>query len=168
MYLFKTIKYQLSGQEIETVMYPGQATTMLGLLKHPYDFSKSQGLNQLWYKDTALTADLDNNIGFKARQQYVIKNPDPRGTFRFRVPLKHIFGFCEDYNKILYGMKQTLTLIRNDDEDAIFRANAAAAGKIRLDKISWYIPHVMPVDKDKMELYKIIEKKKKNYRSDIE
>ena len=32
MYLFKTIKYKLSGQEIETVMYPGQATTMLGLL----------------------------------------------------------------------------------------------------------------------------------------
>ena len=51
MYLFKNIKYQLSGQDIETVMYPGypeQATTMLGLLKYPDDFSKSQGLNQLW------------------------------------------------------------------------------------------------------------------------
>ena len=47
MYLFKTNKYQLSGQEIETVMYPGQATTMLGLLKYLDDISKSQGLNQL-------------------------------------------------------------------------------------------------------------------------
>ena len=64
MYLFKNIKYQLSGQEIESVLNPGQATTMLGLLKYPDDFSKSQGLNQLWYKDTTTTADLDNNIGF--------------------------------------------------------------------------------------------------------
>ena len=33
MYLFKRIRYDLSGQEIENIMYPGQATTMLGLLK---------------------------------------------------------------------------------------------------------------------------------------
>ena len=56
-------------------------------------------------------------------------------------------------------MKQTLTLTRNDDDDAIFRANAVDAGRITLDKISWYMPHVMPADKEKMELYKIIEKK---------
>ena len=39
-------------------------------------------------------------------------------------------------------MKQTLTLTRNDDQDAIFRANTTDAGKIMLDKISWYMPHV--------------------------
>ena len=99
MYLFKNIKYQLSGQDIETVMYPGQATTILGLLKYPDDFSKSQGLNQFWYKDTTINADLVNNTGFNVRHQYIIRNPNPKGTFSFRVPLKHIFGFCEDYNK---------------------------------------------------------------------
>ena len=162
MYLFKNIKYQLSGQDIETVLHPGQATTMLGLLKYPDDFSKSQGLNQLWYKDTGVNADLVTNVGFKIRKEYIINKPDPKGTFSFRVPLKHIFGFCEDYNKILYGMKQTLTLARDNDNNTIFRANAAANGKIRLDKISWYMRHVMPADKDKMELYKIIERKEKN------
>ena len=45
MYLFKRIRYDLSGQEIETLVHPGQATTMLGLLKYPDDFSKSKGLN---------------------------------------------------------------------------------------------------------------------------
>ena len=73
--------------------------------------------------------------------------------------MKHIFGFCEDYNKLLYGMKQTLTLTSNNDNDAISRVNAAANGKIRLDKVSWCMPHVMPADKDKMELYKIIQEK---------
>ena len=128
---------------------------MFGLLKYPDDFYKSQGLNQLWYKDTATEPDLARNTGFNVRKQYFIDSQDPKGTFSFRVPLKHIFGFCEDYNNILYGMKQTLTLLRNDD-DAIFRNNAAASGIIRLDKISWYMPHVMPADKEKMELYKII------------
>ena len=64
MHPFKRIRYDLSGQEIESLVHPGQATTMLGLLKYPDDFSKSKGLNQLWYKDTTATAEEDNN-GFK-------------------------------------------------------------------------------------------------------
>ena len=32
---------------------------------------------------------------------------------------------------------------------------------MQVSKISWFMPHVMPADKDKMELYKIIEKKEK-------
>jgi len=50
MYLFSNISYRLSSQEIESVHHAGQATTMLGLLKYPDDFSKAQGLNQLWQK----------------------------------------------------------------------------------------------------------------------
>ena len=66
-----------------------------------------------------------------------------------------------------YGLKHNLTLTRNDDNEAIYRgANNAAgnplvAGKIVLSKISWFMPHVTPADKDKMELYKIIERKEK-------
>ena len=48
MYLFSNISYRLSSQKIESVHHPGQATTMLGLLKYSDDFSKAQSLNQLW------------------------------------------------------------------------------------------------------------------------
>ena len=161
MHLFKRIRYDLSGQEIETLVHPGQATTMLGLLKYPDDFSKSKGLNQLWYKDTTGDPSIDDNAGFNARQTYIIKGSNPRGSFSFRIPLKHIFGFCEDYDKVVYGLKHNLTLTRNDDNDAIFRVNNVAAGKVILSKISWFMPHVTPADKDKMELYKIIERKEK-------
>ena len=165
MYLFKSIRYELSGQEIEQIMYPGQATTMLGLLKYPDDFSKSKGLNQSWYKDTTDLANF-NNLGFKIRHKYIINNSDPKGTFSFKIPLKHIFGFCEDYDKVVYGFKHALTLTRNDDNDAIFRAGAVDAGIITLSKISWFMPHVMDlykrwIKKDKMDLYKIIERKEK-------
>ena len=167
MHLFKRIRYDLSGQEIESLVHPGQVTTMLGLLKYPDDFSKSKGLNQLWYKDTTDTASLADNNGFKIRHDYIINNSQPKGSFSFRIPLKHIFGFCGDYDKVVYGLKHNLTLTRNDDNDVIFRtANNAAGnpypnGKVVLSKVSWFMPHVTPADKDKMELYKIIERKEK-------
>ena len=168
MHLFKRIQYDLSGQVIESLQHPGQATTMLGLLKYPDDFSKSKGLNQLWYKDTTIRADNDNN-GFSIRRNYIFVNADPVGTFSFRIPLKHIFGFCEDYGKVVYGLKHNLTLTRNNGNDAIFKTAAhdgagndtIADGRVILSKISWFMPHVTPADKDKMELYKIIERKEK-------
>ena len=157
MHLFNNIKYQLSGQEIESLRHPGQATTMLGLLKYPDDFSKSQGLNQLWYKDTSVNAELEENLGFKVRHDYIIESPDPKRTFSFRIPLKHIFGFCDDYDKVVYGFKHTLTLVRKSSDDAIYRANDADNGKIVLDKISWFMPHTTPSDGVRNKLYKIIE-----------
>ena len=160
MHLFKSIRYELSSQEIENIMYPDQATTMMGLLKYPDDFSKSKGLNQLWYKDTTALAEEDNN-GFKIRKEYIINNSDPKGSFSFKIPLKHIFGFCGDYDKVVYGFKHALTLTRNDDNDAIFRYNGVDSGKIMLSKISWFMPHLTPADMAKMELYKIIERKEK-------
>ena len=134
MHLFKSIRYEPLGQEIKEMLYPDQATTMLGLLKYPDDFSESKGLNQSWYTDTSTQANTQN-VGWNARKLYVINNPDPEGIFSILDPLKHIFGFCEDYGKVVYGLKHTLMLTRND-EDAIFRANAADAGKITLSKIS--------------------------------
>ena len=167
MHLFKRIRYDLSGQEIENIMNVGQATTMLGLLKYPDDFSKSKGLNQLWYKDTTVNAN-NNNNGFSIRRNYIIVNADPIGTFSFKIPLKHIFGFCEDYDKVVYGLKHNLTLTRNNDNDAIFKTPNRAGGvdvvvdgKVISSKVSWFMPHVTPADKDKMELYKIIERKEK-------
>ena len=99
---------------------PGQAPTMLGLLTYPDDFSKAQGLNQLWHKDTVITAAKADNNGFAARHAYLIQSPTVKGTFSFGIPMKHIFDFCEDYDKIVYGLKHILTLVRKTDDDVIF------------------------------------------------
>ena len=114
----------------------------------------------MWYKDTTTQANAQNT-GWNVRKLYVINSPDPKGSFSFRVPVKHYNRVCEDYDKVVYGLKHTLTLTRNDDEDAIFRAGGVDAGKITLSKISWFMPEVTPADMDKMELYKIIERKEK-------
>ena len=70
--------------------------------------------------------------------------------------MKHIFGFCEDYDKIVYGLKHNLALVRKTDDDAIFRGAAVCAGKVSLDKISWFMPHVIPADSEKFSIYKTI------------
>jgi len=110
-------------------------------------------------KDSHTTAHRQNNVGFAARQGYIIQKPDPKGIFSFRVPLKHIFGFCDDYEKVVYGFKHQLSIVRKDDNDTIFRNNAADAGKVVLTKLSWYMPHVLSNDQEKLALYKTIESK---------
>ncbi|XP_065664775.1 uncharacterized protein LOC136086405 [Hydra vulgaris] len=101
MHLFSHISYRLLNQQVEDVYHPGQATIMLGLLKYPNNFQLAQGLNQLWYKDSAATAVLADNTGLAT----------------------------------------------------------AAAGKVNLDKISLLIPHVIPSDVKRINLYKTIEPK---------
>ena len=69
--------------------------------------------------DTATTAVKSDNNGFAARHAYLIQSPTVKCTFSFRIPMKHIFGLCEDYDKIVYGLKHNLTLVRKTDDDAI-------------------------------------------------
>ena len=175
MYLFSDVRYHLASHEIEVLQNPGHATTMLGMLKFPDDFSKSQGLNQCWIKDTGAgdgNPGDNENEGFKLRRNYIINMPadtngnSNKGTFSFKIPLKYFFGFCEDYRKILYGMQQKLTLTRTGDNNAILKRNAAAGGaaaegKVNLKKISWFMPHVIPSDAYRLQLDKIIERKEK-------
>src|ERR1043165_4570364 len=100
-----------------------------------------------------------DNVGFATRQAYLIQKPTHKGTFSFIMPLSHIFGFCKDYDKIVYGLKHTLTKVRKSDDDAIFRLAAVDAGKVDIAKISWFMPHVTPSDMERMQLYKTIESK---------
>ena len=165
MYLFSDVRYHLASHEIEVLQNPGHATTILGMLKFPDDFSKSQGLNQCWIKDTGegnTAVDGDNpNEGFKLRRNYIINMPASRGHFCFKIPLKHFLGFCEDYKKILYGMQQRLTLTRTSDDNAIFKANGVDVGKVDIQRIRWFMPHVIPSDAYRLQLDKIIERKEK-------
>ena len=167
MYLFSDVRYHLASHEIEVLQNPGHATTMLGMLKYPDDFNKSQGLNQLWAPDGGLGTlekerNNDNyNKGFDIRHKYIIKSPNKKGEFSFKIPLKHFLGFCEDYKKIIYGMQQRLTLTRTGNADAIFKVNDLADCIIDIKRIRWFMPHVIPSDAYRLQLDKIIERKEK-------
>ncbi|XP_065678333.1 uncharacterized protein LOC136093345 [Hydra vulgaris] len=159
MHLFERIEYKFYDTVVESVQSPGIATTMLGMLKYPNDFQQSKAMNQLWFKDTTATADLVNNTGFSARQQFIIKKPTTKGSFEFSIPLRHIFGFCEDYEKVFYGLKHELYMLRRNDDNAIFKAGgvSVAAGKVNITRISLMMRRATPSDVANLELVKIIK-----------
>ena len=123
MHLFNRISYYMSNQEIETISYPGQATTMLGMLKYPEDFLRPKVSISYGTKTQPLRQFQPIILGFAITHSYLISST-LMGTFAFRIPLKHIFRFCEDYDKIVYGLKHTLSLVRKTD-NAMFIDAAA-------------------------------------------
>ena len=160
MHMFKEAFYYLSNQQVETLSNPGVATTMLDYLKYPVEFKVGEGMNQLWQRYVSTDASLtDTNTGFYARWRYIVQQPTDKGTFSFCIPLKHIFGYCDHYDKIIYGFKHTITLNRQCDDDVIFRASAAAGEKIDLTKLSLFMSHVTPSFQELNNLTKSIESK---------
>jgi hypothetical protein len=68
---------------------------MLGLLKYLRGFTKAQGLNQLWRKNTIDDFTFENQ-GYNSRQNYIVQKPGVKGSFIVAVPLSHIYGFEDD------------------------------------------------------------------------
>ena len=87
------------------------------------------------------------NTGFAIRQRFLIQSPDPKGSFQYAIPLRHIFGFTDDNTKVTYGMRDALQLIRKDDNDALFRTAAAGAGKVVLSKLAYRLFNQMMYSK---------------------
>ncbi len=159
MHLFDSFRYDLGSKEIETVQYPGQSLTMLKALTVSDDQSRTEGLNEMWAKDSNTDASLTTNTGFATRQSWIVQSPQEKGRFQVQIPLKEIFGFAEDYTKVIYGLRHLLTLKRKGDTDAIFKNDAVDDGKVTLDEVSWYLPIVKPDLEVKNNLMKEIENK---------
>ena len=157
MHLFSNVKYELAGQEIESVNNPGIAGVLMGTSKFAYDYGSGAGMVQCWSPQTTDT--VLGERGFLRRQEYIINKSVPIGTFSFAIELENLFGFCEDYDKVVYGMRHKLTLVRKNDDDAIQRVADPGAGKVVLSKVAWLMPRVHPNDEAKFSLYNIIDEK---------
>ena len=77
------------------------------------------------------------------RRQELTNNKNEKGTFFVRIKLKDLFGFAHQ-EKITYGLGYTLTLKRNNNNDAILRSVGVDAAKVVIKDIGWYIPHYVP------------------------
>ena len=53
MHLFSNVKYELAGQEIESVNNPGIAGVLMGVAKFPYDYANGTGMVQCWSPQTS-------------------------------------------------------------------------------------------------------------------
>jgi hypothetical protein len=165
MFLFKRVAYRMGNQEIEGCNNIGRATTMKGLVTYPRNYT--EGSRFMWVMDT-MTADdhPEHSERFKFLNNYVVQNSTPTGFFSATIPLSHILGFCENYDKVVYGVKHELILQRTHSHDAIQKlivmadgADTLQYGRLDLKTLRWRVPHVKLADEEKLKLYSIIEKK---------
>lgn len=159
MYLFDRIDYLIANERIEGYNNPGVATTMKSLLTYPKSYS--EGMTFLWSPDT--DNGITDNKGFAERNEYILAN---HGSFSAAIPLSHMFGFCENYDKVIYGVKHEINLHKRDARDAVFKSNEregehdkVSYGRVVLSKISWQVPFVKLSDQYKLKLYKAIDNK---------
>jgi hypothetical protein len=151
MFLFTSIRYDLNDTTVENINHSGVCLSMLNALRYGSEFDRTVGLNQCYSKDT--DADLKKNLGFKARQTMTKTG----GKFSFIVPLRDMFGFCMDYEKVIYGAKHTITLTRTANDNAIVHGAGVPDGKIVLTKLALFMPQVRPALAQRAALMKLVE-----------
>lgn len=129
----------------------------MGISKYPVDYVKGTGMLQCWSPSS--TDSVLATRGFGRRQEYIVNKSVPRGSFSFAIELENMFGFCEDFQHVVYGMRHKLSLVRKGDNDAIQRSGIAGPGKVVLSKLAWIMPRDQPNDVKKFNMYKTIEAK---------
>ncbi|XP_015121280.1 uncharacterized protein LOC107044047 [Diachasma alloeum] len=126
-------------------------------------------------KNVGLTTLMKNYISQSPNQSYLMENAgwmmdqgkkitDDQGYFDVSIPLSMIFGFAEDYQRIIVNAKHELILTRShNDLNAIIQqalegGQRAETFKITMTKMDWMIPYIKPADSRKVQLLNQISK----------
>ena len=96
-------------------------------------------------------------------RQEIIDNSD---YFDVSIPLSLIFGFAEDYRKIVVNAKHELILMRSrNDLNAVIQTSTRVAEqdvyenfKIELTRIEWLMPYVVASNSNKIRLLDFVGK----------
>lgn len=131
-FLFDDIRYELNGIEIDRCKNPGITTIMKGLVSIP--------------KKNAESAKISS---------FGVAGAVP-ARFSYCIPLKMLFGFAEDYKKIIMNMKHELILVRSRNDNNCFYGENNNHG-IVLEKVQWRMKHVQVDDYTKLQLLKHID-----------
>ena len=154
---FSQMLLKIGGTEIEGIHSSvGVASTLANFVMTSDIYKRNYGQLSGWIPDTGKgdqdVAGLDHNAGYYWRMK--IYNSKKRFSFRF--PLKYLFGFCTDYNKILYLIKIRLDLnLKQDPSSEIFYGDTGTTGKIKFNRIELHVPYVEP----SLEIEEIITKR---------
>ncbi|XP_031778433.1 uncharacterized protein LOC116416083 [Nasonia vitripennis] len=147
-HMFEEIRYEMNAVEINRCKNVGLTTVMKGWISH--NPSQSLIMENAGWLDIAETKSLTNASGY----------------FDVNIPLSMIFGFAEDYRKIVVNVKHELVLTRSrNDLNAIIQTATLADGvatfeeyKLELTKIEWLMPYVVASNTNKIRLLNYIEK----------
>lgn len=106
-----------------------------------------------------------NNVGWRINMEDTVT--ETTSTFAGCTPLKHLFGFCEDYKKVFINCNQQLVWNRaSTDFDALFVYGERVRQhkdlnqynfKITLSKVIYKMPIIRVVEKDRLKLLKVVD-----------
>lgn len=136
-HLFDEVRYELNGNVIDRVRNPGISTTLKGYAS--FNESDLKTLSNGGWVSSA------NSIGGTLSDDVV----DASGNFNFCVPLSSMFGFAEDYKKVVVNARHELVLLRSANDKNAVKWTSSGAGDtaveevtVKLNKLSWRIPYV--------------------------
>ncbi|XP_051176795.1 uncharacterized protein LOC127291637 [Leptopilina boulardi] len=142
-FLFDEIRYELNGIEIDRCKYVSHTTIMknyVSITPPQLNVIENAGFSKIT---------LDSRITLE------------NGYFDVTIPLSMIFGFAEDYKKIIINAKHELILTRaRTDMNAIIQTGQGGDEqfKIVINKLEWMVPYILPADNNKVKLLKFIER----------
>jgi len=165
--LFSNFKYELADTIIEYFENAGVTTTVHNYLTKSKTY---QGLDWFWKPDEVLPDTSPSNKAFFERNFLTYNGGGATATFGVCVPLKSIFSFCNDYNKVMWGLKHRIRMTRTNSTKALFRsaANIVANGSfpattavandavVNISTLRWVMPVVRPSPSHEQALLEIV------------
>lgn len=131
MHLFSEMRYELNGFELDRCKTPG-ITSLL--------------------KCSAACKSSDKS----ALELFMLNDGTAaHGRSHMLLPLKFIFGFCEDFNKIVLNSRHELILVRSRSDDNAYIGNIQL--NFTIHKIHWKVPHVTLNDRAKLTMLKTLK-----------
>ncbi|XP_031634851.1 uncharacterized protein LOC116348524 [Contarinia nasturtii] len=138
-HMFSEMRYELNGIEIDRNKLPGITSIMKCVVACK---SEDHYLYELF-----------NDKGDKSITT---------GTYRMMIPLRFIFGFCDDFRKVILNCKHELILVRNRSNICVYQSNADIL-TLTINKIQWKVPHVSLSDQAKLSMLKTISRNENLY-----
>lgn len=135
-HLFSELRYELNGFEIDRCKTPGITTLLKSMIA--CKSADKQALNLFTAHSTdAITA----------------------RTYHMVLPLRFIFGFCDDFNKIILNCKHELILVRSrTDRNMYVSQNVGDILNVTVNKIHWKVPHISLSDEAKLNMLQTISR----------
>lgn len=162
-FMFRNFTYKINGQIVDSIDYPGHVSTLFNNVMFSSNKQYESGLQYFWSPDTTSKADASNK-GWEIRRKMLLVEPTKKGIFKFKIPIKNIFGFGENV-KVITKVNHEFEITRQENYYSLFRGNVVssenhtalpnvetAEGKIKLKDFVLWIPVVKPEGTTKIHM----------------
>ena len=133
-----------------------KVTFVKNLLEYSDDFGRSVAKNSLWYVDTDNTS-ADTNTGFQTRK-LLMTDADVLKDVNVIIPLNRYSFFEELRERMLVPMQLQFNIELQNDDELIFKAAAAAAGRVVVNRFLLWVPRLIPKDSLSLKFVEDFEK----------